>query len=165
MLKNNQISIGWLALGMTVVAVIVLIAGRIVSESAKSKRTNREVALACTTDMATQFHIHPYLSIFVNGKAQEIPTNIGIVNGCMNAIHTHDASGKLHVESPEKRDFALSDFFAVWQKPFTKDRILDYQADVDHAITVTVNGAEVTTYENTVLYDGDKIIIKYEPIK
>src|SRR5207244_304602 len=84
-----------------------------------SSKTNREVVLACTTDMATQFHIHPHLDIVILGQKQEIPADIGIVAGCMNPIHTHDQSGQIHIESPEKRDFILADFFAVWNKTFT----------------------------------------------
>ena len=128
-------------------------------------RTNREVALTCTTDMATKFHIHPHLEIVVNGRREEILANIGIKLTCMNALHTHDTSGVIHVESPEHRDFTLSDFFAVWNKPFNKDQILDYKADSRHAIRETVNGKDVLDYENTVLRDKDQIIIIYQEIK
>lgn len=128
-------------------------------------RTTREVALLCTSDMATQFHIHPILKIILDGKDQIIPAGIGIRPNCMNSIHTHDASGMLHVESPEKRDFVLADFFAVWSKPFSQDQILDMKTDATHTIRVTVNGQEVTTYENTVLRDKDQIVISYEQKK
>ena len=83
----------------------------------------------------------------------------------MNPLHTHDSSGKIHVESPEKRDFTLADLFAVWKKIFTKDQILDYKADQTHFIRETVNGAETKDYQNTVLHDGDNIIIYYEEKK
>ncbi|MSU60594.1 MAG: hypothetical protein EXS52_01610 [Candidatus Staskawiczbacteria bacterium] len=125
------------------------------------KKTNREVAMTCTTDMATEFHIHPNLQIIINGQPQEIPVDIGIVDGCMNALHTHDNTGKMHVESPEKRDFQLSDFFAVWNKAYTKDQVLDYKADATHVIRQTVNGKETQDFENTVLYDEDQIVISY----
>ena len=125
-------------------------------------RTNREVALSCTTDMATQFHIHPHLEIIINGKQQDIPANIGINLACMHPIHTHDASGALHVESPETRDFTLADFFAVWGKPFSKSQILDSAVDGSHIIKVAVNGAPVDTYENTVLRDKDQIVISVD---
>lgn len=141
---------------------IGLFIGWIFIKNAGPPRTNREVALACTTDMATQFHIHPHLEIDINGKAQEIPANIGILSGCMHPIHTHDVSGTLHVESPEQRDFTLSVFFAVWDKPFTKNQILDYKIDNSHLIRETVNGTPVQDYENTILRDKDQIVISYE---
>ena len=134
-------------------------------KSSVSNKTNREIVMACTTDMATQFHIHPNLEIIINGQKQEIPANIGINAVCMHAIHTHDNSGMLHVESPEKRDFTLSDFFAVWGKTFNKDQILDSKVDATHIIKETVNGKETQDYENTVLRDKDQIIISYEEIK
>lgn len=124
--------------------------------------TSREVALQCTTDMATEFHIHPELSIVINGEKQIIPTDVGIVNGCMNALHAHDDKGILHVEAPVKKDFTLGDFFAVWKKDFSKDKILDAVVSENLEIVVTVNGQKVDTYENTILYDKDKILIEYK---
>lgn len=125
-------------------------------------RTNREVALACTTDMATQFHIHPYLEIMINGAPYEMPTDIGIHPTCMNALHTHDASGVIHVEAPDKRDFTLADFFAVWGKTFNKDQIIDYKIDNKYRIRETINDKNSQDFENTILRDEDKIIIYYE---
>lgn len=114
-------------------------------------KTNRQVALSCTTDMATQFHIHPHLEIIINGTQQEIPANIGISFSCMHPLHTHDTTGTLHVESPTKRDFTLGDFFAVWKKPFNRDQITQE----------TVNGKETEDFENIVLHDRDQIVITY----
>lgn len=127
----------------------------------QSNLSAREVALACTSDMATQYHVHPTLKILVNGKEETVPADIGIHSSCMNALHTHDMTGLIHIESPERRDFTLSDFFAVWNQPFSKNQILTYKADTSHAIKVTVNGTEVHTYEDTVLRDGDQIVISY----
>ena len=127
-------------------------------------RTNREVALACTTDMATQFHIHPNLTIIVNGQQAPIPENLGVRPACMTSIHTHhEKDGTLHVEAPERRDFTLGDFFAVWEQPFSKDEILSYKVDGTHQIRVTVNGKEVDIFENTVMRDKNRISIVYEP--
>src|SRR3989344_1994245 len=126
-------------------------------------KTNREIVQSCTTDMATQFHIHPHLEIFINGEKQEIPVNIGIEESrCMHPLHTHDNNGIIHVESPQKRDFTLDDFFFVWNKKFTKDQILDYKVDDTHTIRQTINGKDVQDYENTILRDKDEIIIYYE---
>lgn len=112
--------------------------------------------------MFTTFHIHPHLQIIINGQQQDIPANIGITLACMHPIHTHDASGTLHVESPEPKDFTLADFFAVWGKTFTQNQIFDSAIDSSHIIKVTVNGSPVDTYENTVLRDKDQIVVSYE---
>ncbi len=134
------------------------------SEKPVSKLTNRELALLCDDEMAGGFHIHPILEIVVNGENVPVPTNIGVQQTCMTALHTHTPDGVIHVESPEKRDYTLADFFAVWNQPFNKDEILSYKADTAHRIRITVNGSEIDTFENTVLKDGEHIIISYEPI-
>jgi hypothetical protein len=110
------------------------------------------------------FHIHPVLSIVANGERQEIPTEVGITPTCMKAVHTHTPDGVIHIETGAPRDFTLSDFFAVWEKPFSKDQVLDFKADASHRIRMTVNGQEVDTFENTVLRDQDQIVILYETI-
>lgn len=165
MMKNqDSSSVGYWIIGIITVFVfgLIIILALKNSPSSLSSKTNREIALTCTTDMATQFHIHPNLEIIINGQKQEIPANIGVRPTCMNSLHTHDNSGVIHVESPEKRDFNLSDFFAVWNKTYNKDQILDYKVDEGHIVRQTVNGKEVQDYENTVLKDKDEIVIYYE---
>lgn len=131
------------------------------TDASHDGKTSREVAFTCTTDMATEFHIHPVLKIVIDGTEETLPVNIGIENGCMHPLHTHDSTGIVHVESPVKRDFTLGDFFAVWGKEFTRDQILDRKADDTHTITMTVNGQAADSYENTVLKDKDEIVISY----
>ena len=147
------------------VAVTLLIGGLAFLDSSGETKSTREVALACTTDLATRFHIHSQLKIVINGEPRDIPADIGISPTCMNPLHTHDTSGEIHVESPQKRNFTLADFFAVWGKSFTKDQILDSTVDDRHIIRVTVNGNNVPDYENTVLRDEDQIVISYEEKK
>ncbi len=154
----------WIA-GITITVIILLIflhTKNSKPQPAHSSKTNREIALLCTTDMATEFHIHPTLKIIINKENIDLPKNIGVGPVCMNSLHTHDNDNTIHVESPEKRDFNLSDFFAVWGKTFNKNQILDYKTDDKHTIRVTINGKEVQTYENTILRDQDKIVIYYE---
>lgn len=124
------------------------------------EQTSREVALNCTSDMFTKFHIHPELRIFIKGEEIKIPSNIGIKPNCMNAIHTHDDMPVIHVESPVVKDFTLGDFFAVWDKSFNSMQILDFVATEEGQIRVTVNGQTSDSYENIILRDGDKIVIE-----
>lgn len=128
----------------------------------QKEMTSREAALLCTTDMATQYHIHPELKIIINGVETSIPPNLGIQPSCMTSIHTHDEVGVIHVESPVAKDFTLGDFFAVWKKDFSKDKILDSTIVPTTEIVVTVNGQKVDTFENTILRDKDKIVISYQ---
>lgn len=157
--KKSSLAVWWV-LGLTTLVIgLVIFLG--VKYSGPTK-TNREVALACTTDIATRFHIHTSLEILIDGEKQMIPTNIGVKADCMNALHTHGTSGEIHVESPQKRDFTLADFFAVWGKTYSRDQILDSKVDDRYVIRETVNGQDIGDYENTVLKDKDKIVISYE---
>lgn len=162
-LKIN--TFGWIMI------IFILLIGLSIWWSSKSKEikiekqsemTSRQVALLCTTDMATEYHIHPEIYININGKNESIPKDIGIKPGCMTSIHTHSSDGIIHVESPVAKDFTLGDFFAVWQKDFSRDKLLDYRVNQDSKIIVSVNGEEVDTYENTILKDKDKIVISYQ---
>jgi hypothetical protein len=130
-----------------------------------ANKSTREIALSCTLDLYTKFHIHAILSIVVNGAQQTIPADTGISPTCMHPIHTHDDTGQIHIESPVQRDFTLGDFFAVWEKTFNKDQILDYKADAGHEIVMTVNGSSSDAYENLVFEDGQQIAIEYRAIQ
>jgi hypothetical protein len=123
--------------------------------------TPREIASTCTTDMATQFHIHPELHIVIDGVPVIVPADIGITDTCMHPLHTHDDTGTLHVESPVQKDFTLGDFFFVWDQPFDSMHILDKVATKPSQITMTVNGVPVDTFENTILVDKDQLVITY----
>lgn len=165
-MKGFKIGVG----GWITIIILVLI-GLSIWWSPKAKEakvetqkemTSRQAALLCTTDMATQYHIHPELRIVINGQEQLIPTGLGIQPTCMTSVHTHSADGVIHVESPVAKDFTLGDFFAVWKKDFSKDKILDATVTETTEIVVTVNGEKVDTYENTILRDKDKIVISYQ---
>lgn len=150
-----------------VVFIGLLVFASVWSRYAKEKRnttaSTRDIALLCTTDMATQYHIHPELYIVINGEEVPLPANIGIKPNCMNSIHTHDGGGVIHVESPVARDFTLGDFFAVWDKPFSGSQLFEYVTDDSHVLSMTVNGSAVDTFEKTVFRDKDKIVIMYGP--
>lgn len=158
-MKNKGILI---LVGLGILLVILFAGGKMWNNSATSNESTRDLAMSCTTDMATQFHIHPVLHIVVNDSPVEIPANIGISPVCMHPLHTHDNTGTIHVESPIKRDFTLSDFFAVWDKEFNRNQILDNKVDANHIITMTVNGSSSDQFENLVLADKDEIVIEYK---
>jgi hypothetical protein len=77
--------------------------------------------------MVETFHIHSHLSIIVDGQARSIPAEIGIVDNattdCHYEIHTHDLSGKLHVEGPAPATYTLGQVFAIWGQPLASDNV------------------------------------------
>jgi hypothetical protein len=65
----------------------------------------------------------------------------------MSPLHTHDASGTIHVESNTKRDFRLGEFLDIWKG-------LDVN---DKTVQATVNGIPVSDFRTIILNDGDSI--------
>jgi hypothetical protein len=112
-------------------------------------------------DVPLAMHIHTHLSIVIDGEARVIPEGIGITADGDLPIHTHDATGRLHIESPEVQEFHLRDVFTVWGQTFTSQEILGHQADASHFISMTVNGQASTALGAQVLRDLDNIVIQY----
>ena len=113
-------------------------------------------------------HIHPHLAIKINGENVEIPAEIGISGGVMSVIHTHDATGTLHLEAPTPKDFNVGHFFFMWshssgdQKIFNSTCILDYCNDGVKQVKMFVNDVESNEYENHIMRDLERIEIRYE---
>jgi hypothetical protein len=81
----------------------------------------------CSPGLSDQFHIHSHLSVLVNGEARAIPGQIGIVENattdCHYYVHTHDRSGKIHIEPPVALTFTLGQFFALWGQPLSATNV------------------------------------------
>lgn len=72
------------------------------------------------------YHVHTHLSIFLDKVALRIPEDIGVVltpTKCVYSLHTHNHSGKLHVEGPAPAFFTLGDFFMIWGRPLGPDNV------------------------------------------
>ncbi len=103
-------------------------------------------------------HIHPVMTITVDGVAETLPANIGITNDCMAEVHTHDATGTIHVETITKdrlEVLTLADFFAVWGKPLVRE---------GYTVTLMVDGATIIDPEMIRFKDGQKISLSYVSI-
>jgi len=148
-----------------VVLIIVGFVGFIYYQKSKPNpllaMSNHQFLDECTTDMATQFHIHSHLTILNQGQSLAIPAQIGITDTCMSSLHTHDGSGVIHIEAPMKRDFLLSDFFYNWKKPYSKDQVMDMKADANHAFKFYVDGREVADPDQIILADHQDLVIDY----
>ena len=83
-------------------------------------------AINCDSHEGAATHIHTGLAIVLGGQPTIVPADIGVPTGCLYWLHTHEARGVLHVESPvPDRTFVLGDFFAVWGKPLSATTLLD----------------------------------------
>jgi hypothetical protein len=95
-------------------------------------------------------HVHTHLALFVNGKQMQIPQFIGMApsangGGCLYWLHTHDASGILHVEAPQINapnggPYTLGMFFDIWGQPLQRDAVATFKGPV----VAYVNGAPWT---------------------
>lgn len=108
--------------------------------------------IPCGTMEQGVLHIHTHLSIFDHGKQVALPQFIGIVpqgqSGCLYWLHTHDATGVIHIEAAAIHNpktggyFTLGNFFDIWGQPLSRTQV----ATLKGPVTAFVNGAK---------YDGD----------
>jgi hypothetical protein len=86
-------------------------------------------------------HIHQHLDLYVDGRKVPVPAGVGIDPAVGYApLHTHDASGVIHVESPTVRTYTLGEFFAVWGVRFTPSCLGGDCAAGDRQLRVYVDG-------------------------
>ena len=137
------------------------------SESVEKPLTNttdemHPLGKECLTTHDVAMHLHPYLTILIDGEEYPIPEESGIdTETCpqaMHMTHTHDATGKLHVEGHTVEEVPLEVFFDVWGKHFDETGIMEYR---DGTVEMTVNGEVNTEYQNLILEDGQNIVISY----
>ncbi|WP_144759227.1 hypothetical protein [Curtobacterium sp. 9128] len=83
-------------------------------------------------------HIHTHVTITDGDTPVVIPADIGHSDTRRFAaeLHTHDTSGIVHVESPERRDFTLGQFFDEWDVPLSAWGVGGLHGD----LTVWVDG-------------------------
>ncbi len=117
-------------------------------ESTRLRERLDQIGLPALAQEGTALHIHQHLDIFIDGKPIAIPAGVGVnaVAGFISDIHTHDASGIIHVESPVQETFTLGQFFDIWGVAFTAQRIGGYQNQGSRSLKVFANGS---------LYSGD----------
>ena len=161
MKTKTKIWLGVIGIGI-VLGVYFLIAQAAKGEAACMTKPANE--LFYSGEQNWVFHIHPTLTITINGEAYNIPQGIGHGGGLMQPLHTHDATGKVHVESLCYRDYTLGDFFDVWGQTFTSTCIFSSCVDETHTLKLVVNGVESTAFRDLVLNDGDAIEIVYEEV-
>ncbi len=147
---------------MKIVAVVVIVSGAIGGLTwfiANQPKTPESEIIS-----QGGIHWHPNLSIYIKGKPQEIPANIGI-GITHQPIHTHDATGQLHLEIQglvTKDDIKLNRFFKIWGKQFTASCIFDSCTGQNGTLKMLVNGKKNNGFGNYEMQDGDKIEIRFE---
>ena len=80
----------------------------------------------------------------------------------MRGIHTHDDTGKLHIETPSQISAPIGAFFNIWNEVFNSEQILDNKVNADYEIVMFVNGEANQDFEDYVMLDNDVIEIHYQ---
>jgi hypothetical protein len=105
----------------------------------------RAIGLDPLTAEGQVVHIHQHLDLFVDGDPVEVPANLGIdaQQTFIAALHTHDTTGVMHVESPTASTFSLGQFFAVWGVRLSKSCVGGECAGSGKQLRAWVNGEPV----------------------
>jgi hypothetical protein len=110
-------------------------------------------------------HIHAHLDVIANGSPVPVPADIGIdtARQRISPLHTHDTTGVIHIESPDKSaSFTLGQVFTEWQVSLSSDHIGGLTADGTHHLNVYVNGKPYSgNSAGIVLAAHDEIAIVY----
>lgn len=149
--------------GIALVTIAILVGGALLMSGGKKPITVSPEEVIATKGL----HWHPKLTITINGKNQDLPANIGL-GAVHKKIHTHDTDAKdgvVHIEAEgvvTKDDTKLGNFFKIWGKEFTSNKIFDKTNNSEKKVKMTVNGKGNKDFENYLMKDGDQIEIRYE---
>lgn len=107
--------------------------------------------VGCGSQEYAAFHVHTHLAIVYQGQLMQVPEFIGfapnLAGGCLYWIHTHDASGIIHIEAPDINPpqggpYELGMLFDIWGEPLDRNNVAGFTGPV-------------SAYVNGVLYNGD----------
>ncbi len=107
--------------------------------------------ITCAGMEYATLHVHSHVTIVNHGTVIQIPRLIGGTptagGGCLYWIHTHDASGIIHIEAPQlappgQSGYTLGNLFDIWGQPLANDNVAGIKGNV-------------VAYVNGVRYNGD----------
>lgn len=173
---------------IAIVAVLISIVGVGVYALSRNAGNGGNFPFPCLAEN-TNLHVHPYLQIRINTGSSNtsvvIPAAVGILDpqyttvagepyvsggSCFEPMHTHDASGIIHIESAStSTSYTLGNLFDVWRdtygtvnfagasRPvvFNQTDILGYVAGQGHVVKLLVDGQQSNQYGSLVLNNLD----------
>ena len=155
--KRQQRAIISISLAIALIAIIIAAVFLI-------PRSQNEVPLpdylSVCVGLNLLYHSHPNLTVWVNGANILLPGGLGTFDSsCPQPLHTHDATGVIHVETDQNRDYTLHDWFLLWghfrndrnYAIFNSTQIFTNKIDSSHHLRMTVNGVNDTNFENHVI--------------
>ena len=128
-----------------------------------SKLQDRVKAMALPDPSDLVYHIHSNLEVYVDGKKQTVPAQIGIDQSTqfLASLHTHDTSGTIHQEAVQPYPFKIGQFFNVWGVVFTQTQLGAYHAGHGLVLQVWVNGKQVQSFVNYAMKPHDTIVVGF----
>jgi hypothetical protein len=131
---------------------VVLEQGQLLGPASTAAGGQTIAGIQCDASEQVAYHIHTHLTVYVNGALRPIPAGIGVVtpvaqqtadgpfytaSRCYYWLHVHAQDGIIHVESPNRSNYSLGQFFGIWKQPLTADQV----GPVRGTLTVFVNGS------------------------
>lgn len=124
----------------------------------------RLAALALPPNGDERYHIHAHLAIFVDGAPVAVAADVGVSAAARieSPMHTHDASGVVHIEASGPSDaFTLGAFFDLWGVTFDDQQLGGYQDAGGRSVQVYVDGQQISDPARYVLRPHDDIVVGY----
>lgn len=152
-MKKKHIILG---VGVAVLLAVLFAWPKMFNEERKEALARLDLAeVGCLPNGHTNLgqHIHPFLRVDLDGKPITMPADIGVIDSCMGEMHTHDSTGKIHLEtaSPTKT-FTLQQFMTLWGQPLQREGF---------ALEMTVDGQPSPDYGSLILKDKQEVVLKY----
>jgi hypothetical protein len=121
------------------------------------------LGLPALSQEGTLLHVHEHLDVFVRGRRVVVPALIGIdpYARFISPLHTHDATGIIHVESPTVRTFTLGEFFGVWGVRFDSNCLGAYCTGGGSALRVYADGQPVSDPGLLALTAHEEIVVAF----
>jgi hypothetical protein len=171
-------------ISITVVVILIGTIGYGVYALTQNKGGVGNFPFSCSAEVVT-VHVHPWLQIFINTGTSNvsvtIPAAVGILDpqfqtsggqqvavggSCFEPMHTHDASGIIHLEAPSaSSQYTLGAFFTIWQVTYsngvningvTRPIILNstdifgYNTGQGHTLSMTIDKGRPSYQNSTV---------------
>jgi hypothetical protein len=153
--KASVVAFPWKWVGVGAVALIIILSVIVIRPMLPGGNpTNSNVPEECIEGKTLQVNFVVSLHIIITSRdtTQLIPNGIGTdpIDGqsCTRRLHTgYDyntsyQAARIHVESPETKDYTLGDFFFIWNnQSLGPGKVLSFWVDYQWRIVFKVNGA------------------------
>lgn len=117
-------------------------------------------ALGVPPPGSEKYHHHVQLHIYNSGLLIPVASHVGL-GSTSSGLHTHDATGVIHIETSKPFRATLGDFFTIWGVPFGTEQVGDLHASGDKKVFTYVNGKQVADPIHYALKEGDNIVVAY----